>query len=77
MAITLISSPSSNVSSHNPIEWKLQLSAMGTLPVIKRVLYYLADGAGTRFSEIYVWTPTATTEIFTIKKGCYVQGSMA
>lgn len=66
MAITLISSPSSNVSSHNPIEWKLQLSAMGTLPVIKRVLYYLADGAGTRFSEIYVWTPTATTEIFTI-----------
>ena len=74
MAINLISSPSSNVSSHNPIEWKLQLSAMGTLPVIKRCLYYLADSGGTKFSEIYVWTPTSTTEVFTVNAQSIVKG---
>lgn len=76
MSITLLSSPSSNVSSNNPIEWKLQFTALGTPPVVKRALYYLADSSGTRVSEIYVWVPLSTTEVLVIDVSKIIKGSV-
>ena len=76
MSITLLSSPSSNVSSNNPIEWKLQFTAIGTPPVVKRALYYLADSSGTRVSEIYVWVPLSTSEVLVIDVKKIVKGSV-
>ena len=66
MAINITASPADNASANDPIVWKFQFTALGTPPVVVRMLYYLADSGGTRISEIYHWIPKSTNEILPV-----------
>ncbi|NOT37503.1 MAG: hypothetical protein HOP11_09005 [Saprospiraceae bacterium] len=66
MAINVTQSPSTNTAAHSPVIWKFQFSAMGVLPVVKRMTYYLADSSSVRISEIYVWTPKDAADVLTV-----------
>lgn len=74
MAINITSSPATNVSAHNPIEWKFQFTALGTPPQVKKMIYYLADGSNNQISEIYIWTPKDTNEIQTFDASHIARG---
>lgn len=73
MAINVTQAPNTNCSANDPIVWKFQFTALGTPPVKKSMTYYLADSGGTRISEIYVWTPEATSEICTFDAASIVR----
>lgn len=68
MAVSLDSSPNSKVSANDPIIWKLHFTAMGTGTQIKRLIYWIDDGAGNKLSaeKNYVWIPTSTTDTISI-----------
>lgn len=76
MAVNVTASPATNVAAYNPIVWKLQISAMGVAPIEKRVLYYLADGAGTQISDTYVWTPRSNTETLEINASQVIRAAI-
>lgn len=67
MAINIVSSPADNASANDQIVWKFQFSALGTPPVVVRMLYYLADSSGTRINEKdYHWYPKSINEILPV-----------
>lgn len=66
MAINVTQSPSTNTSAHNPVVWKFQFTALGVSPVVKSMIYYLADSSNNRISEIYTWTPQSTSEVLPV-----------
>ncbi|MEP7197263.1 MAG: hypothetical protein ABI851_12145 [Saprospiraceae bacterium] len=74
MALNIVTNPASNSSANDPIIWKLQLTVLGSAPIEKRVTYYVADSAGTRISEIYVWTPKSTSEILQVDVNHILKG---
>lgn len=69
MAVNVTANPADNSSANDNVVWKFQFTALGTAPVVVRMLYYLADSGGTRISEIYHWTPKSTTEILPVNIG--------
>jgi len=67
MAINVTANPADNSSAHDQVIWKFQFTALGTPPVVVRMLYYLADSSGTRINEKdYHWYPKSTSEILPV-----------